>query len=157
MTPEQQAALEALIERVLTAPEITTLDPLVAARNDRAIAEVLSTGRTGDDEGASFTERSVMESWPSGPQDADAFLSKLETHAAGADPTASITARMVRFMRSPDGIRLGAPTTRAIFTGLRQAGVITVTELQQLRDIATRPAPLTVSAVSNALNALGGG
>lgn len=45
MTPEQQSALEGLVGRALTAAELVALQPLVDARNDVAIAEVLSVGR----------------------------------------------------------------------------------------------------------------
>jgi hypothetical protein len=45
MTPAQQEALETLADRALTADEVTQIDVLLPARNDFAIAEVLSVGR----------------------------------------------------------------------------------------------------------------
>lgn len=48
MTPDQQAALEAVAGRALVAADIAVLDPLLAydSRNDVAIAAHLSAGRT---------------------------------------------------------------------------------------------------------------
>lgn len=45
MTPAQQSALEALASRPLTAVDIAEIEPLLADRNDVAIAAVLSVGR----------------------------------------------------------------------------------------------------------------
>ncbi len=48
MTPAQKTALESIIDRELTAEEVTSLDAHMDfnARNDVAIANILSTGRT---------------------------------------------------------------------------------------------------------------
>jgi len=48
MTPEQQQALEFVVDRQLTPDEITAIDTHLDfnARNDVAIAEILSVGRT---------------------------------------------------------------------------------------------------------------
>lgn len=45
MTPAQKTALEGLVGRSLTSPEIESIEPHLASRNDVAIAQVLSTGR----------------------------------------------------------------------------------------------------------------
>lgn len=45
MTPAEQSALEALAGRSLTVGDVAALDPLLADRNDVAIAAVLSVGR----------------------------------------------------------------------------------------------------------------
>lgn len=45
MDQAQQTALEEVVGRTLTQAEITELTPLVAARNDVAITEMLSVGR----------------------------------------------------------------------------------------------------------------
>ena len=46
MTPIQQSALEALAGRALTANDVAQIDPLLAERDDVAIAAALSIGRT---------------------------------------------------------------------------------------------------------------
>ena len=46
MNTAQQTALETLVGRALTAEEISAIDPLLADRNDSAIATLLSQGRT---------------------------------------------------------------------------------------------------------------
>ena len=46
MAPTQQAALEGLVNRDLSADEITAIDLLLGDRNDVAIAAILSVGRT---------------------------------------------------------------------------------------------------------------
>jgi len=45
MTPAQQTALVALAGRALTSDEVAQIEPLLVARNDVAIAAVLSSGR----------------------------------------------------------------------------------------------------------------
>ena len=45
MNAAQQAALEAVAGRALTAPEITNIDTVLAVRNDVAIAAILSEGQ----------------------------------------------------------------------------------------------------------------
>lgn len=45
MTPEQQSALAGVAGRALTEAELIALEPLVAARNDVAVAALLSVGR----------------------------------------------------------------------------------------------------------------
>lgn len=48
MTPEQKSALEAVAGRAITNDEVTAIDPLLDPdnRNDVAIADILSAGRT---------------------------------------------------------------------------------------------------------------
>jgi len=46
LTPKQTTALAGVAGRALTPAELASLEPLVAARNDVAIAEIISAGRT---------------------------------------------------------------------------------------------------------------
>ena len=46
MTPQQQAALEALVSRTLTAEEVAQIDALLPTGSVGAIAALLSVGRT---------------------------------------------------------------------------------------------------------------
>lgn len=151
MTPEQQTALEALLGRTLTAEEVATVTPLVRQRDDTQLARRLSAGRTMVAE-AYVSERGILDRWPTGPVAADAFLVKLETFAASAHPLASVVSRALRFLQMPEGLNIGSQATLAMLGALATAGAISKTEADNVAALGRVADPLTVAAVSAALN-----
>lgn len=142
MTPQEiRSAIDA-------SPE---LQALAAARNDAAIAQALSIGRTALVSHFA-SERGVLERFAGGPVAADAMLTKLEAFAASAHPLASIVQRALKFLAQTEGLDIGSPTTQALIAQLAAAGVITTAERDGLAAMATRPDPVPVGAVSAALN-----
>jgi hypothetical protein len=129
----------------------STLQALGAARNDAAIAAALSVGRTKTT--SRFTSaRGVLEKYPAGPVAADALLTKLETYATAGQPLSSLVRRANGFLSQPDGLDLGSPATLAMLDALLGYGVITQTEHDGLTSICTVADPVSVNAVSAALN-----
>jgi hypothetical protein len=128
-----------------------SLQALAVNRNDTAIAEALSAGRTKV--ASRFTSaRGVLERYPLGPVAADAVLSKLEAFSNAGHPLSSIVKRAVTFLNQPDGIDLGSGATLAMLNALTAGGVLTTQEHDGLVAIATVANPVPVLDVSNALN-----
>jgi hypothetical protein len=128
-----------------------TLQVYAAVRNDAAIAVILSAGRTKT--ASRFTSaRGVLEKYPAGPVAADALLTKLETYAAAGQPLSSLVKRANGFLSQPDGLDLGSPATLAMIDALLGYAVITQTEHDGLTSICTVADPISVYAVSAALN-----
>lgn len=153
MTPEQQTALESLVARALTAEEIAQIDPLLDPdnRNDVAIAGALSVGRTAV-VSQFVSERGILERYPHGPVEADALITALEAFGATAHPMASIVRRALKFLAQPEGLDLGSPATQGLIDQLAAGGVLTTTQRDGLRTMATAAAPIDINDLSRALN-----
>lgn len=150
MAPQQQAALEALAGRALTAPEVQAIDAHIAAGSLEAIAALLSAGRVRV--ASHFaSERGVLERYPGGPIAADALLAKLEAFALAGHPMSSIVKRALKFLAQSDGLDLGSATTQALLQQLAAGGVITEEERQGLRHITLQADPIHWHAVRTAL------
>lgn len=172
MTPAQQSALEALIGRGLSAGELTTLDPLVTARNDIAIADALSAGRTRIAE-RRVSELGVRKSL--GVVDASRLLSALKDSAAAADAgivepwlSAVLVAMGVpvadhpayqetvgsawRWLTQPEGLDIGANAARSMLD-LIAAGIPGLAATcATVKAMAETADPVPIRDVSAALN-----
>lgn len=149
MTPAQQAALETLAGRALTAEEVAEITPLVAFRNTQAIADILSVGRTRV-QSHFASERGILERYPGGPLEADALLASLEGFATTAHPMARIVGRALKFLAQPEGLDIGSPATQSLLDQLTP-GVLTVEQRADLRAMATVNDPITHTQVGAAL------
>lgn len=170
MGPKEQSALEALARRALSADEVVTLGPLVATRNDVAIAAVLSVGRTALAL-REITARGVRAALPI--VDAVRLLHLLqETAELGSVPTwltDVLTARGVPatehfayldtlacahgWLQQETGIDLGSPTTRAMLDLIAESDQLTFDQtVDTLKALAERPDPIYFDQVSAALN-----
>lgn len=140
MTPAQQAALEALVWRGLSEGEIASLDLLIAARNDDEIARQLSVDRT----------RRVPTEIGNGLI--------LETIGLTSGNTlldvlaAQSEFRHVTPLLEQGRLRVDSGLVRLTLDTLAANGVITVAEAAALKALAEQPDPVSVSAVSEALN-----
>lgn len=150
MTPQQQAALEALVSRPLTAVEVTQIDALLPTGSVGAIAALLSVGRT---KVASHfaSERGILERFPLGPIAGDALLTKLDAFSATAHPMASIVRRALKFLGQPEGLDIGSAATQGMLDQLALSGVMTAEERAGLKTMATAPNPVAVADVETAL------
>lgn len=150
MTPQQQAALQALAGRELTAPELQAAVAHVAAGNMEALAALLSAGRTKVVSHFA-SERGVLERYPGGPLAADALLGKLEAFAATDHPMARIVGRALKFLAQAEGLDLGSAATQGLLQQLALGGVITEAERLGLRQMTLQPDPIHWHAVRDAL------
>lgn len=150
MTPQQQAALQALAGRELTAPELQAAAAHVAAGNMEALAAVLSAGRVRV--ASHFaSERGMLERYPGGPLAADALLAKLEAFAATQHPMARIVGRALKFLAQAEGLDIGSPATQGLLVQLAAGGVITEEERLGLRQMTLQADPIHWHAVRDAL------
>lgn len=154
MTPEVIAALQAMVGRALTTEEQAALAPLVAARNDVAIAALLSVGRVRV-ESRMLSERGVLSAL--GSEAGDAMLTALEgitSPDALPMPLRSnygAIRRAVSWLKG-DGVDVGDPLTRGMLDALAATGVIQVASAAAIKRLAERPDPLPFGSVSDALN-----
>lgn len=136
------------------APHIVPSDPkvplVVARAGDQAIADILSAGRTKIVQ-RMVSERGILNDYPAGPVAADAVLTKLETFAGAGHALSSVVGRAIRFLRDPDGIDIGAASTRAMLMALAGASVLTDEEAANLMKLAEQPDIITVDDVSRAV------
>lgn len=172
MTPAQQAALEALAGRALDTGELAPLDPLVAARNDVAIASALSAGRVR------IAERRVSELGVRralGVVDASRLLGILKASAAAADAgtvepwlAAVLTGLGVqagdhpayqetvgsawRWLTQPDGLDVGSAAARDMLDLIAAGNGAAAPACVAIKALAEQPDPIHVGAVSDALN-----
>lgn len=150
MSPQQQAALEALVGRAITAEEAAQIDAFMAEGRTNAIAALLSAGRTKVTSHLA-SERGILERFPAGPLAADALLVKLEGFAATAHPMAGIVKRALRFLATPEGLDIGSATTLTLLDRLAAGGVITAEEAAGVKSMATVADPITDAQVQAAL------
>lgn len=154
MTLEQQSALEALVARALTADEIAAIEPLLATRNDVAIAAALSEGRQKLCSHM-IGERGILDTL--GPVDGEAFLSALESIASAdmlpeaAQPYFGALKRGVAWLKT-DGIDVGSETTRELLNVLVAAGSVSELSVKTLKALAMKDDPVSVADVSEVLN-----
>lgn len=157
MNNNQQLALEELIGRVLTVEEVSTLAPYVATRSDGIIADILSAGRT-EVYNRMTSSRGVAELYAGGPVAAEVVLMKLEGAStamlASAVPQekvlGSLLKRQLGFLAG-EGLDFGSAALRAVLDSFVPS-ILTQEEVDALKAIATRPATISVDAVSKALN-----
>lgn len=142
MTPQQ-------IREAISAS--SQLQSLAVARNDAAIAAILSFNRTKLSN-KYVSIRGILESYPGGPIAADALLSKLEAFAAAGETLSSVVKRALVFLNQVDGIDLGSPATLLMLGALADGEVITTAEKDNLITIITVPDPVSLNEVSQALN-----
>ncbi|NMG64893.1 hypothetical protein GPA19_08035 [Azoarcus indigens] len=141
MTPAQQSALAQLAGRALDAAELAALAPLVQARNDVAVAALLSVGRV------------VIEPREIGVGTILAvlggeWLDQLAT-LGDADRTVYWAMELIRQGR----LDIGMAETRARVTALAALQPGLAEGLHQLLALAEVAAPLHHAAVSAALEA----
>jgi hypothetical protein len=136
------------------APHIVPSEPKVSAdvarAGDQAIADILSAGRVKVVP-RMVSERGILNDYPGGPIEADAVLSNLETYAGAGQALSSVVNRAIRFLRDPDGIDIGAASTRAMLDALAGGGVITAAECAGLKSLAEQPEIITHADVSRAV------
>lgn len=147
MTPAQQSTLEACARRPLVQADFDVLEPLLAVRNDVAIAAHLSVGRTRivPTQTGIGTILAVMA-----PDGGD-FLNAIETIGA-TDSNCKWVLRLIEAGR----LDLGNPVTRAqfqIFGMFHPSQVAPITALLAEGVVAD---PVDVGALSDAINTAGG-
>lgn len=150
MTPQQRAALEALVGRTLTPTEVDQISSLILAGRLQAIADLLSVGRTKV-QSHFASERGILERYPLGPLAADTLLAKLEAYAEAGKALSRIVGRAIRFLRQPEGLDIGSSATQTMLGALVQAGELTPEEFTGLRAMTLRPDPITDAQVLAAL------
>ena len=158
MNTAQQTALETLVGRALTTEEISAIDPLLAYRNDGAIAALLSQGRTKTVQHM-IGERGVIDKL--GPVAGDAFLAALESIQAVGDlpapmqPCFGAIKRGVAWFKTDAGLDVGSATLRGLLDALVSAGKMDATSVATIKALAVESDPLSTYSVSVALNAAG--
>ena len=143
MTTAQQAALEAVAGRALTGAEIAAIDPLLPARNDVSIANILSAGRvkTQPTPIGIGTVLAVMA--PSGGE----FLNALESIGA-TDANVKWALKMIE----QQTFDVGHPVTRAQLESFAVAAPTMAAAVGALLSVAEVADPIQVGTVSDALN-----
>lgn len=163
MTDAQIQALQALVERELTTAEVAQIDAHIAAgRRDDLVAALLSAGRTKLAP-RMVSARGLAALMPGGPLAAEAVLLKLEgardAMLASADGDrrlmGSLLRRQLAFLGG-EGLDFGSPALQGMLDQFAGLGILTSAEVAALKAIGWSPAPVTVSQVSDALNATGG-
>ena len=171
MTPQQQAALEGLVGRVLTQGEIDSIAPMVAARTDGLIAESLSLGRI-QLSSRHITERGVR-ALNVLPRHRMALLTVLKDaevsvpgwfvptltaigvpaadHAALSDDIKSA----YYWLKNADGLDIGASGARGMLDIIAAAVPDAAPACVAVKALAELPNPISVNAVSDALNNIG--
>lgn len=141
MTPQE------IRDAIAASPELQALQ---AAGNVQAIADALSVGRTKVSSHFA-SERGILERYPLGPIEADALLAALEAFAATAHPMARIVGRALKFLAMPEGLDIGSPATLGLLDQLMAGGVLTQTQRDGLRQMATVPDPIVREQVTEAI------
>lgn len=130
MTPHE------IRDAIAASPELQALVPDTAA-----LAAALSAGRTRV--ASHFaSERGILERYPLGPIEADALLAALEAFADTAHPMARIVGRALKFLAMPEGLDIGSPATLGLLDQLMAGGVLTQTQRDGLRQMATVSDPV---------------
>lgn len=175
MTPEQKAALETLIGRALTAPEITAIDGHLPAGNAAAIAAVLGLGpprivprpvstqgvrgALGDVEGERFV-RALLALQEAAKTDAvpawlTAVLTSMQRPADTHALTLGTLGAALGMLGTDKGIDVGDPTTRAMLdllaAGQQAGGPAVADACAALKALAVRRDPIDHLDVSRAL------
>jgi len=146
MTPAQQSALESVVGRALTQDEIAQLDPLLAIRNDVAIAQVLSVGRTRLKSTPIGIGTILAVMAPNG----GAFLDSLEAIGA-SDPNIKWLIKLIE----QGTFDVGMPASRQQMTVYAQAVPSIADGINALLQLGVEDDSIQINVVSDALN-LGG-
>ncbi len=85
------------------------------------------------------SERGIMECYADGAVAADALLQKIEAFSQTAHPAAGAVRRALKFLAQPEGIDIGAASTRSMIDMLAGGGVISAAEAAHLKAIGERP------------------
>ena len=173
MTPAQQTALEGLAGRPLDAGELATLTPLVAARNDVAIAATLSPLRAPVIAERRVSELGVRRAL--GVVDASRLMGILKASAAAAEAgsvepwlAAVLTGMGVppadhaayqetvgsawRWLNQPEGLDVGSSAARAMLDLIAGGNADVAAACAAIKALADQPVPVSVADVSAALN-----
>ena len=173
MTPAQQTALEALAGRAFDAGELATLTPLVAARNDVAIAATLSPLRDPVIAERRVSELGVRRAL--GVVDASRLMGILKASAAAAEAgsvepwlAAVLTGLGVsagdhpayqetvgsawRWLTQPEGLDVGSAAARDMLDLIAAGNADAAPACVAIKALAEEDAPVSVGEVSAALN-----
>ena len=143
MTPEQQAALEGLVGRALTAIELAAIDTQLPERNDVAIAAILSTDRVRVEPMRIGIGTILATMRPNG----GAFLDALEALAA-TDANVKWTLKLIE----QSNFDIGLPATREELSAFAAEHAELATAIAALLAVAEIDDPIHYNAVSDALN-----
>jgi hypothetical protein len=150
MTPEQRTNLEVLVSRPLTTEEVDQITVLIPDKRVNRIAEILSAGRSRFVT-TYITEQDFINRASSGFNSAMGILDKLDTYAAGAGAAVSKCRLFLRLLRSNVGVDLGGTRINNLLGDLVSANVITSTDRQEIRVLASNPDAISPDSVSLAL------
>lgn len=148
MTDAERAALEALVQRPLTADEDAEISAWIANDNDRRddmVAEVLSRGRTvvGDVSPRAFA------AWVA----RTGLRAAIEDHCAEKTSSLRSIALTLRDVLANDmPISMATADNLSMVGAWVQAGELTSAQRDELIAMATAAAPITLAQVSRALN-----
>jgi hypothetical protein len=169
MTPQHQTALETLAGSVLTPDEVTAISPLVDARNDIGVAEILSVGRVRIESPHMVSERALatldiqpralaalVQALKDAQTQAPVWLSPVLT-AAGvpSEDHAGIAYKFsiaYHWLTLEAGLDVGATGLRSLLDMIAIGVPASAPACVAVKALAVRPDPITVSAVSEALN-----
>lgn len=143
MTPAQQNALETLVNRQLTQNEIYSIDAVIDIRNDVAIAEILSVGRTKIQPRPVGIGTILAVMAPGGGD----FLNTLETLGA-TDSNIKWALKLIEKGEFDAGIE----ATRSQLSAYAQAIPELADGINTLLALAEVPDPIHYNSVSDALN-----
>lgn len=161
MTPQQQAAIEAVHGAALTPQQAADIAAMVDERRDKDLADYLSQGRT-EIRPRMTSARGIAERMSGGPLAAEVVLIKLEgardallASASQNDKVlGSLLRRQLGFLAG-EGLDFGSAALRGMLDQFVTAGILTAGEVAALKAIAEFAAPIEVVRISDALNALG--
>ncbi|MCC6851049.1 MAG: hypothetical protein IT502_01955 [Rubrivivax sp.] len=161
MTPQQQAAIEAVYGSALSEAQALAVAPMVDERRDKDLADYLSQGRT-EIRPRMTSARGIAERMSGGPLAAEVVLIKLEgardallASASQNDKVlGSLLRRQLGFLAG-EGLDFGSAALRGMLDQFVTAGILTAGEVAALKAIAEFAAPIEVVRISDALNALG--
>lgn len=158
MTPQE------IRDAISASPELQALE---AVGDHQRIAESLSSGRTKPDPVTKFASLGIAERYPSlnglpGPLAAELCLQKLEGFAVAAVSSEDTVQKLLgatiqRQMKHLEGagMALGSPAIASMLAVIVGAGGLTQAESDALTGIAVTDDPVSLAAVSAAINAGG--
>lgn len=147
MSPEVKLALEDLVGRTLTAEEVTAIDAHIPARNDVAIAAVLSTGRTR----VSLLPKTTFQRWAA-KTGVRSVIEDQATDAGSPLRAIALTLRDIFWSSTSNAIDFSEPDNQLMLQAWVTAAAITQAQADELIAFATIPNPISVGDVSDALN-----
>lgn len=148
MNAAQKSALEGVVDRELTVLEVEQIDPLLPDRMDTQIADILSVGRVRTKE-TLIGERTLFRAM--GMAQAATFLGTIRNIAAGESELAVPLSYAVKWLDA-DKLDVGDAQVIAQIGILTAIGVLSPAQASVIKALAETPDPVSVSAVSDALN-----